>query len=172
MSQSRDEGGRYSSAASISSSQDAAPRGPGASIADLPSATRPGTGGMSPAASIAHDDHWSGAADQTSALLGHSGGAGRGGGMGGTPRESVAPRDYSAAYRSLALGSGESTGQTQVQAPGGRAGHGADIPDSGIPGPAGPAPAGGAPTGGVPGAGGADVAGAGLADLAPLAALA
>ena len=165
----RDSAGKYASAASISSAQDAAPRGPAASIADLPTATRPGTSGMSPAASIAHDDHWPGAADQTSTLLNRSG-AGRGGGMRGTPVGPASPPDYAARYRTLGLGSNEQSGQVQTQAPGGRAGHGADIPGSGMPGPADPTP-----TGGVPGAGAGDAAdeagGIGeLADLAPLAA--
>jgi hypothetical protein len=131
---------------------------------------------MSPAASIAHDDHWPGTADQTSTLLNRSD-AGGGGGMRGTPVGPASPPDYAARYRTLGLGSNEQSGQVQTQAPGGRAGHGADIPGSGMPGPADPTPTGGAPTGGIPGAGAGDApVGAGgigeLADLAPLAALA
>jgi hypothetical protein len=41
------------------------------------------------------------------------------------------PRDFGAGYRALGLGSGEGANQTQVQAPAGRAGHGADIPGGG-----------------------------------------
>jgi hypothetical protein len=125
---------------------------------------------MAPAASITHDDDW-GAANQTAALLDHSG-AGRGSGMAATSVVVPQPRDYSAAYRSLGLGSNESAGQTQVQAPGGRAGHGAQVSGSGMPGPTGPSDPGGVPGGLGDATGGADAAGAELADLAPLAALA
>jgi hypothetical protein len=145
----RDSAGKYTSAASISSAQDAAPRGPGAAIADAPTAARPGSGGMAPAASIAHEDNWAGAADQTSALLSHSG-AGRGSGMNSTPPGPSSVRDYSAPYRSLGLGSNESAGETRVQAPGGRAGHGADVPPDGMPlSPAGAGADGAAEAGGI-----------------------
>jgi hypothetical protein len=125
---------------------------------------------MSPAASISHNDDW-GAANQTAVLLGHTG-AGRGSGMAATSVGAPQPRDYSAAYRSLGLGSNESAGQTQVQAPGGRAGHGADVSGSGMPGLTDPSDPGGVPGGLGDAAGGADAAGAELADLAPLVALA
>lgn len=107
-------------------------------------------------------DHWPGAANQTTALLNRS--PLRGSGMRGTPVAPPPARDYSAAYRSMGYSSGsasygERAGDHTISAPGGRAGHGADVPGEGIPGPGTSDAA----------AGGADVAGAELADLAPLA---
>ena len=169
----RDAQGRWSSADIAVHTPSDAGNGGAPDIADAPTAARPGSGGMAPAASIAHDDDW-GAANQTAALLGHSG-AGRGGGMQSTQVGPVAPRDYSAAYRSMGYSAGESAGQHQVQA-GGRAGHGADVPGSGVPGPdpagaAGDAAGGAGDAAGAAAAGGAEAAGAaaGLEELAPLA---
>lgn len=144
------------SAASISASSDPAQRGSASSVPD------------------GSADHWAGSADQTSALLSHSGGAGRGNGMRGTPVGAPQPRDFGAGFRAMGYSSGESAGQHQIQAPGGRAGHGADVPGSGMPGPADPTPTGGVPGGAGPAgdaAGGAEAAGAtaGLEELAPLA---
>ena len=94
--------------------------------------------------------------------------------MGSTPVGPVTPRDYSAAYNSMGYSSGQSAGQHQVQAPGGRAGHGADVPGSGMPGPTDPTDPAGAAGDAAPAedaAGGAEAAGAaaGLEELAPLA---
>jgi hypothetical protein len=129
-------------------------------------------GGLGAAASIAHDDDW-GASDQTGALLSHSSGAGRGAGMGSTPRSSIAPRDYSAAYRSLGFGSNE-VGYGQVRTSQGRPPHGSDVPGDGVPGPAEDTPADGVPRS-VGDAAGDAFAGAGgigeLADVAELAAI-
>lgn len=138
------------SVASISSGADPAQRGAPSSVPD-------GSG-----------DRWAGAPDQTSTLLGHNSGAGRGSGMPTTPVGAAQPRDFGAGYRAMGYSAGESSGQHQVQTPQGSAGHGSDVPGNGVPGPADP---------GVPGgaagdaAGGAEAAGAeaGLEELAPLA---
>jgi hypothetical protein len=178
--QQRDDAGRYAAAnaggsTSVNSATDPAPRGPGANIATHTPSDTANAGGLGAAASIAHDDDW-GASNQTGALLSHSGGAGRGAGMGSTPRDSIAPRDYSAAYRSLGFGSNE-VGSGQVRTSQGRPPHGSDVPGDGVPGPAGDTPAGGVPGGVGDAAGGAGdaVAGAGgigeLADVAELAAI-
>ena len=130
-----------------------------ASITDLPTATRPGTGGMSPAASISHNDDWGNLGSATSALVNRPVG-GKGGGMTGVPVGPVKPRDVSAGYRRLGLGSNEVGSQVKTQEGSGQ--HGCDIAPGGVPGPAGDTPAGGVP-------GGADAAGDIAADLLPLA---
>ena len=75
-----------------------------------------------------------------------------------------------AAMRAGGYGGNEGPGMHTVSAPGGRAGHGADVPGSGVPGPAeviGEAGAGEAAAGGAEAAGAAS----GLAELTPLALL-
>jgi len=108
----RDERGRFSSSsapngggAGINPAADAAPRGPAANIADLPTATRPGTGGMQAAASIAHDDDWGGPS-QTDALLNTGGAKGGGAGDfgGGANKELIPDPDYEEGFGKLRLG--------------------------------------------------------------------
>ena len=184
--QSRDEAGRWASSqagnacgasaaahtppaartpASISAGTDPAQRGPGVTIADLPASTNPGSAGMSPAATISHDDDPGNLHAATSALLNRPAGGRGGGGMRGTPVGPPAPPTYGARFRSLGLG-GNEVG-TQVRTSQGPSQHGRDIPPEGTPGPADES------DGGVPDIGGADAAdaeaaGAG-ADLLPLA---
>jgi hypothetical protein len=191
----RDSQGRWSSAniashtpsnaanaggGSISAGDTPAQRGPGVNIASLPSANNPGSGGMSPAASISHNDHWAGAADQTATLLNRPSGGGVKAG-GGARAQAPQPRNYAAGFTALGLraggyGGNESAAQHQVQAPGGRAGHGADVPGSGMPGPGDgtdldgvPGAGGGVPAGGAADGAEASGAAAGLEELAPLA---
>jgi hypothetical protein len=194
----RDSQGRWSSAniaahtpsnaanaggGTVSAGDTPAQRGPGVSIASLPSADNPGSGGMSPAASIAHDDDWSGTLGaQTSKLLNRPGGAGVKSGMGSGRAQAPQPRNYAAGFTALGLraagyGQNEQAGQHQVDTPEGQAQHGRDVPGSGVPGPADPADPGGVPGAGprdwspAGATGGAEAAGAasGAAELAPLA---
>jgi hypothetical protein len=109
----RDQLGRFSSGSSapnaggagVNPAADPAPRGPGANIADLPTAARPGTGGMQAAASIAHDDDW-GASDQTSALLNTGGAQGGGAGDfgGGANKELIPDPDFEEGFGKLRFG--------------------------------------------------------------------
>jgi translation initiation factor IF-2 len=181
----RDSQGRWSSAniaAHTPSNAANAGGGPISSATDPAPASKPlagspntPSGGPQPGT-----DHWAGAADQTATLLNRPSGGGVKAG-GGARAQAPQPRNYAAGFTALGLraggyGGNESAGQHQVQAPGGRAGHGADVPGSGMPGPGDGTDLGGAPGagGGVPAggaAGGAEAAGAaaGLEELAPLA---
>jgi len=172
----RDQLGRFSSGSSapnaggagVNPAADPAPRGPAANIADLPTANRPGTGGLQAAASIAHDDDWGGPS-QTDALLSHSG-AGPGSGMGefaGADKPAIP--DYGAGFEKLGLGKGPDLGSealtaglahSQAQRAGRAAGRDAALRASGYGGPEGPgqhtvfAPGGRAGHGGDIGGGG------------------
>ena len=159
----------------VNPATDAAPRGAASSISD------------------GSADDWGGPS-QTEALLGHSG-AGKGSGMGTYSAPKPVIPDYEAGFNKLGFtpvpdaepggkpgndaalrasgyGGNEGPGTHRVFTPGGRPGHGGDVPGSGMPGPADPSDPGGVPGGLGDAADGADVAGAELADLAPLAALA
>jgi hypothetical protein len=162
----------------ISAGSDPAQRGPAPNIASPPTATRPGTGGMAPAAAISHNDDWGNLGSQTSKLINRpSGGGGVKGGMGSGRVQAPQPRDYSQGLRAMGYGQNEQAGQHQVDTPEGQAQHGRDVPGSGVPGPADPADPGGGPAGmtwdwsPAGAAGGAEAAGAaaGAAELAPLA---
>jgi hypothetical protein len=147
----RDERGRFSSSsapnaggAGVNPAADAAPRGPAANIGDLPTATRPGTGGMQAAASIAHDDHWGGPS-LTDALLNRPAG-GQGGGAGdfGGAEKPEIP-DYEAGFNKLKFG-GPDLGRSVLSAgtaesdarTAGRTAHDASLRASGYGGPEGP----------------------------------
>jgi hypothetical protein len=176
----RDAQGRWSSAniaahtpgdvanaggSGVNPGTDPAPRGAASSISpgETPAARQSLAGSLSPSSSIAHDDHWAGAADQTSELLNHSG-AGPGGGMGefagadkpeipdyeagfgklklgGAPdlarevAKAGAPLVQDAALRAAGYSGPEGPGMHTVSAPGGRSAHGSDIGGSGIPRP-------------------------------------
>ena len=108
----RDERGRFSSGSSapngggagVNPAADPAPRGPAANIADLPTATRPGTGGMQAAASIAHDDDWGNLSTATNALVNRPAG-GPGSGMGdfaGADKPEI--RDFGEGFEKLDFG--------------------------------------------------------------------
>jgi len=121
------------------------------------------------AAEFAQEDDPGNLHTQTSALLNRPAGSGGGGGMGNYTAPKITPRDYGAGFRAMGYSdpAGEGPGQHQVQAPGGRAGHGADVPGTGVPGPAegiGEAGAGEAAAGGAEAG-----AAAGAEELAPLA---
>jgi hypothetical protein len=81
--------------------------------------------------------------------------------MGNYAAPKITPRDYGAGFRAMGYSdpAGEGPGQHQVQAPGGRAGHGADVAGTGVPGPVDPADPGGVPADAAETAGGAEAAG-------------
>jgi hypothetical protein len=170
----RDAQGRWSSANVQGHTPSNTPNAGGGEIQAHTPSTTPNAGGMQPAASMAHDDAWPGAANPSSELTSHTGGAGRGPGMGGNPVGRMPVKDYSSAYRAMGFsGYSEGPGDHQVQHPAGPAQNGRDVPGSGVPGPTDPSDPGGglgdvAPTAG---AGGAEAAGAeaGVEELAPLA---
>ena len=123
------------------------------------------------ATDIAHQDSW-GAANPNEALLNPSPAPMHGGGMQGTNPGPAKPRDYSAAFRAMGFApgdgpTGEQAGQHKVQAPGGRAMRGSDVPAEGVAAPE-AAGAGEAAAGAGEAAGAAGI-GAEVAELAPLA---
>jgi len=87
---------------------------------------------------IAQDDDPGNLSTQTSALLNRPVGGAGGGGMRSTPVGAVTPRDYGAGFRAMGYSdpASEGPGQHKVQAPGGRAQHGSDVPGTGVAAPA------------------------------------